>query len=137
MGGTISNIKLNYEDVQICCQNTQWYIINTMSPDKQDCLIINTIDINKEEEILNSLMKTNKNAYILVYGTNNNDETIVEKYKHLNQCGFTNVFLYVGGMFEWLLLNDIYGNDLFPVIGRELDILKYKGIRVFNNKYIT
>ena len=29
-------------------------------------------------------------------------------------------------MFEWLLLQDIYGNEQFPTLGKELDILKYK-----------
>ena len=29
-------------------------------------------------------------------------------------------------MFEWLLLQEIYGDENFPTISRELDILKYK-----------
>ena len=29
-------------------------------------------------------------------------------------------------MFEWLLLQDIYGNDNFPTTSKDLDILKYK-----------
>ena len=29
-------------------------------------------------------------------------------------------------MFEWLLLQDIYGNDDFKTTQEELDILKYK-----------
>ena len=33
---------------------------------------------------------------------------------------------YPGGVFEWLLLQDIYGNDNFPTTKKELDILKYK-----------
>ena len=31
-------------------------------------------------------------------------------------------------MFEWLLLQDIYGDDEFPTTTKELDILKYKGV---------
>ena len=39
-------------------------------------------------------------------------------------------------MFEWLLLQDIYGNELFPTTSKELDILKYKSQQVFDVKYI-
>jgi hypothetical protein len=40
--------------------------------------------------------------------------------------GFRNVCVYSGGMFEWLLLQDIYGATSFPTTSKELDILKYK-----------
>ena len=40
--------------------------------------------------------------------------------------GFQNVYLYMGGMFEWLLLQDIYGIDEFPTTNKFLDILYYK-----------
>ena len=40
--------------------------------------------------------------------------------------GFINVYIYLGGLFEWLLLQDIYGRDLFKTTKNELDILKYK-----------
>ena len=29
-------------------------------------------------------------------------------------------------MFEWLCLQDIYGDELFPTTSRELDIYKYR-----------
>jgi hypothetical protein len=29
-------------------------------------------------------------------------------------------------MFEWLLLQDIYGKELFPTTKKELDLLRYK-----------
>ena len=35
-------------------------------------------------------------------------------------------------MFEWLLLADIYGTDLFPTTKRELDILKFKPSKGLN-----
>jgi hypothetical protein len=40
--------------------------------------------------------------------------------------GFKNVRVYPGGMFEWLLLQDIYGAASFPTTSKETDILKYK-----------
>jgi hypothetical protein len=47
--------------------------------------------------------------------------------------GFVNVYLYPGGLFEWLLLQDIYGDDEFPTTIKELDILKYKPDNIINN----
>ena len=46
-----------------------------------------------------------------------------------------NVFIYSGGMFEWLCLQDIYGNELFQQ-QKELDILKYKPISNFSKLYL-
>ena len=51
--------------------------------------------------------------------------------------GFQTVYLYVGGMFEWLCLQDIYGNEEFPTTTRELDILKYKSPRTFGGYLLT
>ena len=35
-------------------------------------------------------------------------------------------------MFEWLLLQDIYGTELFPTTTKEVDLLKYKPCRLLN-----
>ena len=35
------------------------------------------------------------------------------KYEQLIKLGFRNVYIYPGGMFEWLCLQDIYSNDLY------------------------
>ena len=63
---------------------------------------------------------------IIVYGKNSNDEKIYKKYNQLVSLGFYNVYIYIGGLFEWLLLQDIYGETDFPTTKKELDILKYK-----------
>jgi len=44
----------------------------------------------------------------------------------LTSLGFYNVYIYIGGIFEWLLLQDIYGEKEFPTTNKELDLLKYK-----------
>ena len=36
-------------------------------------------------------------------------------------------------MFEWLLMQDIYGNDDFKTTQEELDILKYKPQNALSN----
>lgn len=34
----------------------------------------------------------------------------------------TNLFIYYGGLFEWSLLQDIYGNENFETIGNISDV---------------
>ncbi len=127
MGNTQSMKKINYEDMQTVIKNPEIYlIINTLPPSEQQCLIVNTTLANEEEAIINRFMKENKSIRIIIYGRNCNDETINKKYQQLYSLGFYNIFVYLGGMFEWLLLQDIYGKDLFPTTKKELDLLKYK-----------
>ena len=71
-------------------------------------------------------MKENKNIRIVIYGKNCNDDTVEKKYNQLLSIGFYNIFVYNGGMFEWLMLQDIYGIEMFPTIKKEIDFLKYK-----------
>ena len=82
------------------------------------------------------MSKFNKNVNIIIYGMNCNDESIYKKYSQLMNLGFVNIGVYVGGMFEWLLLQDIYGNDYFKTTTVENDFLKYKGIQKFNIKLL-
>ena len=35
-------------------------------------------------------------------------------------------------MFEWLMLQDIYGRDMFPTTKKEQDLLKYKSNQLLN-----
>ena len=127
MGNTQTMRKINYEDMQTVIKNPEIYlIINTFSPTEQQCLILNTILATEEEEIINKFLKENKSIIIIIYGKNCNDETINKKYQQLYSLGFYNIFVYSGGMFEWLLLQDIYGKELFPTTKKELDLLKYK-----------
>jgi hypothetical protein len=133
MGNTQSMKKINYEDMPTVIKNPEVYlIINTLSPSDQKCLIVNTTVAEEEELIINKYMKENKSIRIIVYGKNCNDETIQKKYQQLLTLGFYNIFVYTGGMFEWLLLQDIYGKDLFPTTKKELDLLKYKPCQLLN-----
>ena len=127
MGNTQSIRKVIYEDVQALQKKTiKGLLINTLSADVQSCLINGTVQINQEEKIINELITSNPDIYVVIYGKNSNDESIYKKYKQLSDLGFSNVRLYIGGLFEWLLLQDIYGNDDFKTTNDELDILKYK-----------
>ena len=133
MGNTQSIKKINYEDMQTIIKNPEIYlIINTLLPGEQQCLIVNTTPANNEEIIINKFMKENKSIRIIIYGKNCNDENVNKKYQQLLSLGFYNIFVYFGGMFEWLLLQDIYGKDLFPTTKKELDLLKYKSNQLLN-----
>jgi hypothetical protein len=112
-----------------------------MDKNWQSCLIQNTISIQEEEKIINGILNneySNANDItVIIYGTNSNDDSIYSKCEQLVKLGIKNVFIYTGGMFEWLILQDIYGRDLFPTTSRELDILKYKSRKRLNLLYIN
>ena len=133
MGNTQSMKKINYEDMQTVTKNPEIYlIINTLSPSDQKCLIVNTTVAEEEEILINKYLKENKSIRIIVYGKNCNDDSVQKKYQQLLTLGFYNIFVYTGGMFEWLLLQDIYDKDLFPTTKKELDLLKYKPNQLLN-----
>jgi hypothetical protein len=132
MGNSQSMQKINYEDIQYVIKNQAHILINTLSEKEQECLIPNTVNVNQEEEIINQLIRNgNKQIKIIIYGRNCNDEKIYTKYNQLTSLGFYNIFLYTGGIFEWLLLQDIYGAKEFPTTKKEIDLLKYKPNKIF------
>lgn len=137
MGNTISHFKLNYEDVQYAINNN-YIIINTLNENENTCLIKNTTNHIHEEDIINELINEGKmSSHIVIYGKNTNDDTIITKKNQLMKLGFTNVYIYIGGLFEWLCLQDIYSQDEFPTSIYERDILKYKPVNVLNKLYLN
>ena len=132
MGNQVSLVpKVSYEDIQmVVYQNTHiphtTLIINTLPPSLQHCLIKTTVDIRYEEQLVNTFIHKNRDIMIIVYGKNSNDITILHKYEQLVKLGFTNVHIYTGGIFEWMLLYEIYGKDLFKITRYEIDILRYR-----------
>jgi rhodanese-related sulfurtransferase len=134
MGNSQSSQKINFEDIQYVLKNPETHIlINTLNLSEQDCLIPNTIHASQEELLINKLIKNgNKDVKIVIYGKNSNDDNVDKKFKQLTSLGFYNVYVYAGGMFEWMLLQDIYSNVEFPSTKKELDILKFKPNRRLN-----
>jgi hypothetical protein len=134
MGNSQSMQKINFEDVQHVIKNNDFFIlINTLNENEQKCLILNTIDIYKETKLINTFLENgNKKIKIIIYGRNCNDEKIYDKYNQLYSLGFYNLYIYVGGLFEWLMLQDIYGDKEFPTTIKELNILQYKPTKLLN-----
>jgi hypothetical protein len=124
--------------MQYAINDTTSIIINTLDANNQKCLIKCTIDIDKEVEFLNAQLSKDKTIRIIIYGMNSCDISPLKKYEQLINIGFYNVYIYCGGLFEWLLLQDIYGKELFPVTttAKNCDILNYKGRCHFNVKMI-
>jgi len=128
--------KSTFEDVQCAIKNKDRFIlINTLPIDEQLCLIVNTVSYHMEETIINELLGqyTLRDKTIIVYGKNTNDDTVEKKYRQLVALGFTEVYVYGGGLFEWILLQDIYGKEEFPTTSKVLDILKYRGKRTIHS----
>lgn len=137
MGNSQTIQKLNFEDIQYAIKNPQNYLlINTLPLNEQKCLIINSVNADQEELLINKYIKENSTINIIIYGRNSNDENLEKKYKQLVSLGFYNIFIYYGGLFEWLLLQDIYGTELFPTTNKELDLLLYKSKSILNIKLI-
>tara|TARA_B100001057_G_C22584791_1_gene846599 strand:+ start:305 stop:736 length:432 start_codon:yes stop_codon:yes gene_type:complete len=140
MGNSVSTNtlnKINFEDMQSLITEKKALIINTLSNINQNCLIMGTIPAENEIKLINEYISSRNFAKIIViYGKNCSDDSVVGKYKQLMELGFTNIYVYPGGMFEWLCLQDIYSSEIFPTTIKELDILKYKGKKMLGVKLI-
>ena len=138
MGNKPSTIrKIGFEDIKYLLQKeNKFIIINTLHENEQQCLIKGTTTPRDEVTIINKALK-NLSLKIIIYGKNYNDDTIYQKYQKLIELGFYNVYVYPGGIFEWLLLQDIYGEKEFPTTNKELDILKFKQPSVLNQLFLT
>lgn len=126
----------------------KWVLVNTMknTPEDQQCILPYTIPPNLEETVMNWFIQQKQvsKINIIVYGVNTCDALPEKKYMQLKKLGF-HAYIYQGGMFEWLLLQDIYGDcrengetlmDIaqythfdeieFPTTQKEIDILRFR-----------
>lgn len=129
MGNGSSMIKyIGFEEVQNSVTQNKSIIINTLPTSDQHCLIVGTILASEEETIINDLLVTNKRTHLVVYGKNCYDVNVLKKANQLKTLGFENVCIYGGGLFEWLLLQDVYGKTEFKTTSgtKNIDLLKYK-----------
>ena len=126
--------KVSFQDIQYAQSNEHTIIINTLPEHEQSILIFKTIPIASEISQVENAIKLKTN--IIIYGKNSNDETIYVKYNQISKLGGL-ASIYVGGLFEWMLLQDIYGPELFKTTSKTLDILKFKPNNILNTNYIT
>ena len=133
MGNQLTK-KVSFQDIQYAQINEHTIIINTLPEHEQSILIYKTVPIVSEITKVENAIKLKH--HIIIYGKNSSDETIYVKYNQISKLGGL-VYIYVGGLFEWLLLQDIYGNELFKTTNKTLDILKFKPNNILNTNYIT
>jgi len=123
MGNTASGqITANFEDIQ----RGHAILIHTM--EDETLLIDKTLTIAKETDKINGLLHAhNYDTPIIVYGKNVDDyEILLKKHAQLVKLGFRNVWFYPGGLFEWILLRDVFGPQQFPTTAVVKDLIKYK-----------
>lgn len=127
--------KLNFEEMQEIIRgdnsphSLKIILINILPINQQYCLIPTTIPAIEEEKIINDIIENveMRKYHIVLYGTNAGEiDELEKKTKILQGSGFSLVSYYLGGLFEWLLLQDIYGEENFPTTSKELDIFKYR-----------
>jgi hypothetical protein len=128
MGVMYSMPSYNYHQLQdrMKKQGQEIILINTLPLTRQDCLIKGTLKAFIEVEYMNKLLKTNKNKEIVVYGIHHTDTSVIQKYNQLKKLGFTNVHIYFGGMYEWLLLQEVFDTTNFQTDGNIKNIVDYK-----------
>jgi hypothetical protein len=114
-------MKLNQTQSQ-----SEFVLINTLPITRQDCLIKGTIKAFNEVEYMNKLLKTNKNKEIIIYGIHHTDLSVIKKYNQLKKLGFNNVHIYFGGLYEWLLLQEVFDTTNFQTDGYIKNIVDYK-----------
>ena len=133
MGNQITK-KVSFQDVQYAQTNDRILIINTLPENEQQLIIYKTVLIQNEiAEVERAIQSKNT---IIIYGKNSSDESIYIKYNQISKLG-GKVYIYVGGLFEWLLLQDIYGTELFKTTTKTIDLLKFKPNNILNTNYIT
>lgn len=135
--------RIGFDDILIALKDrTKYIFISTMPLELQNALIPNTIPCIDEAMTINRIIdEFSATKYIfIVYGKNACDDTSSKKYQQLRNLGFSNVHVFPGGMFEYILLNDMYGEKLFPISGsngigipdKVVDIMEYRSVdRVF------
>jgi len=124
-----SIIKIGFEDMKYAICHTEYLLINTLDLQSQGCLLPRTASLGTEEQVINRLIDDSMqgSAKIVLYGRNSVDSSVDRKAEQLSSLGFREIFIYSGGLFEWLLLQDIYGSAEFPTIGKCRDPLDYRG----------
>lgn len=123
------NKSIGFEDVVNCIKHPDKYaLINTLPFSDQSVLIKGTLLATEEEAFINEYLTkyVETPKIIVLYGRNGCDETPRQKQAQLLSLGISDVYIYVGGLFEWLLLQDIYGLNEFPTRGETKDLLAYR-----------
>ena len=122
MGNTISSLpvleRATFDDLM----NASYLIINVLNDTEQDVLIQGTVPCT--EEVVQVEKAIQEKRVIIIYGRNNHDDKVWIKHAQLKKLG-GKAKVYVGGLFEWILLQELYGNERFPLTSYKFDPYQY------------
>jgi len=136
MGNIYSSFEtIHFKELQTLI-GSDILLLNTLPQEHQSYLIYGTLCASKETDQMNFYLKTNRSIEIILYGKDHLDRTMIEKYNQLKQLGFTRIRIYFGGLFEWALLQDIYGPSLFKTHGSVKDPLDIFYLSLHTKKLI-
>lgn len=129
MGQSSSYPICTFQELQkLQNQKGEFILVNTLPLHRQNYLIQGTLPGIEESKRINEYLHRNKHILIILYGLDCNDRSVLTKFAQLKTLGFSNVTVYRGGLFEWALLQEIYGCN-FPTEGTIQDPLEvYKKI---------
>ena len=94
-----------------------------------ECVLISgTLSVEEEETFMNEYLSkyVENQKTIVLYGRNSCDDSPRKKRAQLLSLGISDVYIYAGGLFEWVLLQDIYGVSEFPTTAVVTDLLAYR-----------
>lgn len=129
MGNSESINTANFDDVRM---SKGCSLIHVMDEGEQNVMIKGTLSIEDEIDVINDILskQMQTESVIIIYGKNTDAvPKLVKRYRQLRGLGFINTFVYFGGLFEWLLLQDIYGIGEFQIenlTNLKIDALQYK-----------
>ena len=121
-----ADYAVGFEDI-LSAKNT--ILIHTLPELEQSVLIKGTLTAKEEEQWMDRYLsgETQQEYTFIVYGRHSCDDTPRKKRNQLLSLGIGNVYVYTGGLFEWLLLQDIYGEPEFATRGpKPKDLLLYR-----------
>jgi hypothetical protein len=124
MGQSSSYPRCSFQYIQQ--KKGEYILINTLPLNKQHYLIRGTLPGLEESDKINECLYKNKKMEIIIYGLDHQDISVYKKYAQLKSLGFTNINIYMGGLFEWALLQEVYGSNFttFGTISDPMDVYK-------------
>lgn len=121
--------RIGFADMKHAVQHA-YTLINTLPETQQGCLVQGTIPASEEEEYINDLLEHDEvDKIVVLYGAHSADDTVEKKAADLMEAGFRRIYVYGGGLFEWLLLQDVYGDTEFLTTSKVTDFLAYQPTR--------
>lgn len=129
---SFGNKSIGFDDLLHCIRNPAKYVlIHTMSANER-ILISGTLSVSEEETFMNEYLSkyVENQKTIVLYGRNSCDDSPRKKRAQLLSLGISDVYVYAGGMFEWVLLQDIYGENEFPTSEVVVDLLAYRPLTI-------